>query len=398
MRPTNPVDSFLNGYPEMDLKKIVKDIFAKKESHLSYLESYSNYLGINWHRNKEFIPNDSTKSYTFETLQKRYFVVPIVLYFEKIMESTPQSTFKELLPFEKEFLTLAINYIRTAIRHQILFKKESTLKGDISSADDIAYVGVEFNFIGDSVDFKLIGVHGFNSFENFSSSLRFLDPRLLALMMVKLGDSHEKFKSLGINITDLKYQTNQGVFKEYFKSEIDSKPMQIPKDLKGDQPVILPENSVVVAVSESNMSNNERNSVLSQLKKNVVENIANENKMTSAHLDKTRKESKLSKGFEKAQMTNVISGYEPLARILERALDQAQNGKGNERHQVDGACFINQPICELGRLYGTGYNFGQAAKKAHETNQLGSKDAKLNEIYGAINYLAAAAILIEEKD
>lgn len=100
----------------------------------------------------------------------------------------------------------------------------------------------------------------------------------------------------------------------------------------------------------------------------------------------------------KAEMHNVIFGYEKLAGVLEKALDQAQNGKGNERHQVGGAPFHKQPICELGRLYGTGYNFGQAAKKAHETGQLATKEAKLSELYGAINYLAAAAILIAEEE
>lgn len=113
---------------------------------------------------------------------------------------------------------------------------------------------------------------------------------------------------------------------------------------------------------------------------------------------KTTVDTTAKKQEVKAEMHNVIFGYEKLAGVLEKALDQAQNGKGNERHQVGGAPFHKQPICELGRLYGTGYNFGQAAKKAHETGQLATKEAKLNELYGAINYLAAAAILIAEEE
>lgn len=97
-----------------------------------------------------------------------------------------------------------------------------------------------------------------------------------------------------------------------------------------------------------------------------------------------------------AEMTNVRKGYQGLATVLERSLNQAQNGKGNERHQVGETSFEQQPICELARLYGTGYNFGQAAKKAHETSQLSTKEAKVNELLGAINYLAAAVLVIEE--
>lgn len=107
---------------------------------------------------------------------------------------------------------------------------------------------------------------------------------------------------------------------------------------------------------------------------------------------------KKTETVKKAEMLNVRSGYEKLGWVLENALDQAQNGKGNARHQIGDAPFHKQPICELGRLYGTGYNFGQAAKKAHETGQLSTKEAKLNELYGAINYLAAAAILIAEEE
>lgn len=98
-----------------------------------------------------------------------------------------------------------------------------------------------------------------------------------------------------------------------------------------------------------------------------------------------------------AEMTNVISGYETLASVLALALEQAQNGKGNERHQVGNTPFSKQPICELARFYGVGYNFGQAAKKAHETQQLTTLKAKQAELLGAINYLAAAYIVLSEQ-
>ena len=106
---------------------------------------------------------------------------------------------------------------------------------------------------------------------------------------------------------------------------------------------------------------------------------------------------KKTETIKKAEMLNVRPGYEELGCILATALEQAQNGKGNARHQIGDTPFVKQPICELGRLYGTGYNFGQAAKKAHETNQLGSKEAKVAELLGSIVYLAAAVILIQEE-
>lgn len=98
-----------------------------------------------------------------------------------------------------------------------------------------------------------------------------------------------------------------------------------------------------------------------------------------------------------AKMNNVRSGYTELAKVLEEALEQAQNGKGNQRHQVNNASFTQQPICELTRLYGLAYPFGQAAKKAHEVNQLQTTEAKIAELLGAINYLAAAVIVLKEQ-
>ena len=101
-------------------------------------------------------------------------------------------------------------------------------------------------------------------------------------------------------------------------------------------------------------------------------------------------------GTADAKMENVRKGYSSLADVLAKALDQAQNGKGNQRHQVGNAPFSGQPICSLTRIYGLAYPFGQAAKKIHEVGQLERKEAKLAEVLGAINYLAAAYIVISE--
>lgn len=92
----------------------------------------------------------------------------------------------------------------------------------------------------------------------------------------------------------------------------------------------------------------------------------------------------------------VEPGYEPLADILDAALDQAQRGKGKERHANDRP-FIQQPIMEIGRMVGPGFAIGQAIKKGQEATRLSSGSAQVRELLGAINYLAAAILLIEEE-
>lgn len=91
-----------------------------------------------------------------------------------------------------------------------------------------------------------------------------------------------------------------------------------------------------------------------------------------------------------------VPGYEKLAAVMAKAYDQAARGKGKERH-ANSKPFHEQPmltICRnLGSIDGMLY---QATKKAMEARGLPTKDRALAEIYGAINYLAGAAILIEE--
>lgn len=92
---------------------------------------------------------------------------------------------------------------------------------------------------------------------------------------------------------------------------------------------------------------------------------------------------------------NIEPGYESLAGVLQKALDQSQHGKGKERHANDKP-FLQQPIMEIGRMVGTGYNIGQAMKKGQEAMRLPAERAQA-ELLGAINYLAAAYLLLEEK-
>lgn len=92
--------------------------------------------------------------------------------------------------------------------------------------------------------------------------------------------------------------------------------------------------------------------------------------------------------------------YAPLRRVLDAAYDQAANGKGKERH-ANNKAFTEQPIMEIARMVGPGYQLGQAMKKSQEAGgmiQRGQPDRARAELLGAINYLAACVLLIEEDE
>jgi hypothetical protein len=90
--------------------------------------------------------------------------------------------------------------------------------------------------------------------------------------------------------------------------------------------------------------------------------------------------------------------YFHLKRVLHQAEKQATEGKGHERHDC-GRPFEDQQICQINRwLRGSrvGGPLFQAVKKILETVRLDPQRAIL-ELYGAINYCAAAIILLEEE-
>lgn len=91
----------------------------------------------------------------------------------------------------------------------------------------------------------------------------------------------------------------------------------------------------------------------------------------------------------------VPDGYTSLCQVLTGAIQQASGGKGKERHAKPGEPFEKQKICEITRRVGLGYPLGQAIKKAEESLRLG--DHGLAELLGAINYLAAAYLVMEEE-
>jgi hypothetical protein len=90
--------------------------------------------------------------------------------------------------------------------------------------------------------------------------------------------------------------------------------------------------------------------------------------------------------------------YASLARTLRGAYDQASKGKGKERH-ADDEPFQHQKICVINRWLAGSPVAGalfQAVKKTVESARL-SDSAAIHELRGAINYLAAAIILLEER-
>jgi hypothetical protein len=96
---------------------------------------------------------------------------------------------------------------------------------------------------------------------------------------------------------------------------------------------------------------------------------------------------------------NIEPGYETLAQILQEALDQAQSGKGKERHATDEP-FAQQEICNGARLCGLGAMAFQVRKKILEAVRLIERngvEAGAPDILGAINYAAAMLLVAREQ-
>lgn len=92
---------------------------------------------------------------------------------------------------------------------------------------------------------------------------------------------------------------------------------------------------------------------------------------------------------------SMTDDYTALRQVLDRAVQQASQGKGLERH-ANGEPFEDQQICQLGRwLRSADFEIGQACKKAIESKRL-PPDRAVAELLGAIVYLAAAVVLVDE--
>lgn len=88
-------------------------------------------------------------------------------------------------------------------------------------------------------------------------------------------------------------------------------------------------------------------------------------------------------------------GYESLANVLQRAYEQAVQGKGAERH-ANSLPFDKQPMQSISTLLNdhTGLLY-QAMKKIQESTRM-DKDAAVRELLGAINYCAGAVFFLEQ--
>ena len=95
-------------------------------------------------------------------------------------------------------------------------------------------------------------------------------------------------------------------------------------------------------------------------------------------------------------MPELTQNYQELEKVYQGALSQAALGKGKERH-ADGEPFEKQKICTIARWVGGSPVAGplqQVIKKAAESARM-EPDQAIRELYGVINYAAAAIIVLK---
>jgi hypothetical protein len=95
-------------------------------------------------------------------------------------------------------------------------------------------------------------------------------------------------------------------------------------------------------------------------------------------------------------IANTPPGYEGMADVLVRALEQSAIGKGKDRHAQNKA-FEAQPMQHIIALHGLGFATGQISKKGQEALRL-PRAAAIQELLGAIVYATGAIIFIESGD
>lgn len=96
----------------------------------------------------------------------------------------------------------------------------------------------------------------------------------------------------------------------------------------------------------------------------------------------------------------VVPGYTSLLGVLMEALNQAQYGKGADRHNLGGDIpFERQRMQQISSLIGSpdGMVY-QACKKITEGMELPTLDRQVAELLGAINYLAGIVIFLRKRD
>jgi hypothetical protein len=88
----------------------------------------------------------------------------------------------------------------------------------------------------------------------------------------------------------------------------------------------------------------------------------------------------------------VEKGYEPLANTLIQALNQSQYGKGKQCH-ANGLPFLQQPIMTRAREVGEGGLAFQSMKKILEAFHCKDDSRAVEDMLGAIVYVAAQVLL-----
>lgn len=89
--------------------------------------------------------------------------------------------------------------------------------------------------------------------------------------------------------------------------------------------------------------------------------------------------------------------YKSLRKVLEAAYQQAESGKGNERH-ARGNPFEEQHMQTISQLLDTDRGMAfQAIKKLTEGLDMKDANARKRELLGAINYIAGIIIYNQEK-
>lgn len=100
-----------------------------------------------------------------------------------------------------------------------------------------------------------------------------------------------------------------------------------------------------------------------------------------------------------AQFIGFNPEYAKLVKVFEAAYEQTAEGKGKERHAVEDQPFEMQTMCEITRrVQGSPVSpmLYQAVKKCYESPRLSLSRAR-TELLGAIDYLAAGVILLDEQ-
>jgi len=99
---------------------------------------------------------------------------------------------------------------------------------------------------------------------------------------------------------------------------------------------------------------------------------------------------------EHCELLQVVPGYEPLAEVLRLALEQAQGGKGKERHATEQP-FVEQPSMADARLLGVAGPVFQARKKLLEASRCCevAPERAIPDLLGAMVYAAMAVLVIE---